>query len=113
MNLDHALERIHQLEAILGMKSTFPSVFTLSEMKMLGVLLRKETVSVETLSDVLYGDRAEDDVPELKTVHVLICKLRKKLAVYGIKIKTWYNVGYVLDAVNKAKLKALCGEVSA
>ena len=108
MNLEHAIERIHQLETILGMKEEFKPEFTRTECVMLGLLLRRETVSRDVFFDALYGKRAFEDIPDPKTVEVLLSKLRKKLAGKGIKITTWYNVGYSLDEANKKLVKELC-----
>jgi DNA-binding response OmpR family regulator len=110
MNLDHALERVHQLEAMLGFRDFEIHGFTKSQSVILGLLLRKQTVTKEMLHDALYGDRAEWDVPDPKTIDVLVCHLRRALKPHGIQFKTWYGIGYYMDEANKAKLRAFAQE---
>lgn len=116
MNLNHAMERIAQLEAILGFRDVSILGFTPGQSRMLGLLLRKDTVTKDMLFDALYGDRVDSDVPDLKTIDVLVCQLRRKLKLHGIEFKTWYGVGYFMDKDSKQKLRELAeakGAVSA
>lgn len=48
----------------------------------------------------------EDEV-EMKIVDVFVCKIRKKLAAYGIAITTIWGRGYTLDPASHAALKAM------
>jgi len=107
MNLNHAMERIAQLEAILGFRDVSILGFTPGQSRMLGLLLRKGTVTKDMLFDALYGDRPDADVPDLKTIDVLVCQLRRKLKPHGIAFKTWYGVGYFMDEASKQKLRGL------
>lgn len=113
MNLDHALERIAQLEAILGFRDICIHGYSPGQSRILGLLLRKDTVTKDMIVDALYGDRADGDVPEPKTVDVLICQLRRKLKPHGIEFKTWYGVGYFMDEDNRKRLRAYAADQKA
>lgn len=62
-----------------------------------GEVVKKDSILYAMYHDVL-------DVPDIKIVDVLVCKARKKLADYGVEIKTAWGRGYYLD---KASLDIL------
>jgi len=88
----------------------------------LGFLTRNETTLLmgiysRPIADYAYLDRITEqgdrysrytDINhELLRSRVSVWKLRKKMRMLGIEIKTWRGVGYYLDEENKAKLKQL------
>lgn len=54
---------------------------TPSECKIIGILVRAHgrTVSHVALYDICYAGRSDCDIPELKIIDVLVCKIRKKI----------------------------------
>ena len=52
-------------------------------------------------------NRYEGEMHQTLRTKVAVWKLRKKLELYGVKIKTLRGIGYYLDDENKAKLKQL------
>ena len=52
-------------------------------------------------------NRYEGEMHQTLRTKVAVWKLRKKLELYGVKIKTLRGIGYYLDDENKAKLKKL------
>jgi DNA-binding response OmpR family regulator len=105
---DQLRERIWQLEEAMGMNWAPPLEFQLSgsEATLLGVMMTKPMATKEMLFSGLYALRS-DDPPEQKIIDVLICKVRKKVAPYGIVIETVWGRGYALTAESKMKIRAM------
>lgn len=112
-------ERIGALEAALGMLIKVPVTLGLglspTEGQMLGMLLARDFVSREAFHVALYQGRASaEDVPEIKIIDVLMCKIRAKLKpICGAKIETKWGEGYYIRATDKAVLRAAIAEKSA
>lgn len=107
-NLDEALERIRQLEILLGSRWLAPRALRLTKAEegILGALLKRQnTLDKESLYVLMYGDRL--DAPDIKILDVLVCKLRRKLWVYEIQIETIWGRGFFMNPVEKAKVSAL------
>lgn len=100
-------DRILVLEELLGMGIEWPLFLGLTgkEGKMLGALMRREMQSKDSLWMALYGTRV-DDGPEIKIIDVFVCKIRKKLARFGITIDTIWGQGYRLPPGMREKIKA-------
>ena len=76
---------------------------TATEARVFGALLARERATKDRIMAVLYADRpADGDVPEMKICDVLICKLRKKVAPFGVKIFTVWGSGWRLDPETRA-----------
>jgi DNA-binding response OmpR family regulator len=102
--------RIHELEEILGVTTEFPPALglTLSEEALLDVLFKREIVTQTTAFAVLYASRAGGEPSDPKNVvSVLIMRLRKKLAAYGVDIKTRSGAGYYMTAEAKDQLRSI------
>jgi len=105
-------EEIRQLRAeMIPIDATF-----------LGFLSKNETTLLmgiysRPIADYAYLDRITEQSDKYNRytdvehedlrVRVSIWKLRKKMRMRGIEIKTWRGFGYYLDDENKAKLKQL------
>lgn len=119
--IDELHERIRQLEEDrLGADWVAPIELGLTshEERVLAVLLRRQgVVSKEMMMDALYGLLPGDSEPEIKIVDVYVCKIRKKVAPFGLKIETHRGRGYFLDAASRQQLAewsgALPGEAAA
>lgn len=81
-----------------------------TEGKILRLLMARNTVNRDTVFDSLYGDRSDADQPDFKTLDVCVCKLRKKLAPYGVVIATVWGEGYRLTDKGKTLLRTMAGE---
>ncbi len=66
---------------------------TMSEARVISLLLTRDVATKEAILHALYSDRPEEP-PEIKIVDVFICKARKKLAPFGIEIETVWGRGY-------------------
>jgi DNA-binding response OmpR family regulator len=97
--------RIDMLER--DMKTFVPRKFrlTATETKIMGALLKWDTMSAEALMDVVYG--ALDMEPEIGIMRVFITKIRNKLCPFGISIGTEWGHGYFISAEHKAKVAEL------
>ena len=51
-------------------------------------------ITKEHIFNVLYADKL--DQPEIRIIDVYICKLRRKLATYGLEVQTVWGRGYLL-----------------
>ena len=74
------------------------------EERALKALLSRTQWTKESLLASIYIDVSADEVPEIKTVDVLICKLRRKLKRFGIVIDTYWGDGYGIRLPNRAHL---------
>lgn len=89
---DYALLREHQ---ILCFKDKGARL-TKTEFKLVERLFIRKSCTHGSLFHAMYG--ADDDPPTDKMINVIVCKVRKKLAEYGIPncIKTLWGWGYAL-----------------
>ena len=87
------------LRDMLKSPDFYPKAFGLSgyEGRVLKALMaRGVPCSRPSLLASIYFDDSADEVPEIKTVDVMICKLRRKLKRFGIEIETHWGDGYRL-----------------
>lgn len=104
-------ERIAALEEAMGMMIEVPIALGLgltpTEGQMLGMLLAREFVPRDAFHIALYQSRASvDDVPEIKIIDVLICKIRAKLKkLCDAKIETKWGEGYFIRPAGKVMLR--------
>lgn len=91
-------ERVRLLEDALMETATLPFEWrlTATEARVFGVLVNRVQPSKEAIMCGLYTDLGADEA-EIKIVDVLICKLRKKVEPFGIRIHTVWGQGYRLD----------------
>jgi DNA-binding winged helix-turn-helix (wHTH) protein len=73
---------------------------TKNEARLLTVLLRRKEVTKETLLNQMYTG---PDVPEIKIIDVFVCKLRKKLKMFDIEIKTIWAHGYCMTSEMRSR----------
>lgn len=99
--------RIAMLEAEIGLRNNVPLLFGLtgSESRLMSMLLQRGFATKEQLLIAVTSDVTGNKVPEIKIVDVYICKMRKKLAPFGIVIETTWGRGYNLDEENRDKVR--------
>ena len=104
---DEALERVHQLEAMLGDDDWVPAEgeLTPTQRVMVMVLERRRIASKEALMLALYGERHE--MPGVRVLDTLMWGLRKRLEAHGIEIRTIWGTGWVPTLESRARLTAL------
>jgi len=112
--LEQRDSRIQEMEEALGVTTLPPLEFGLTghEAAVLGILLNREVVTKQAMLCGLYSARA-DDAPNIKIVDVYVCKLRKKLAPFGVEVATHWGVGYSMPAGSKALVRAMMQPVAA
>lgn len=71
---------------------------TQKEAALLAILADGRLYTKEYILGALYLH--DEDAPELKIVDVFICKIRKKLAPYGVAIETLWGSGYRVSTVD-------------
>jgi DNA-binding response OmpR family regulator len=108
--LQRALDRIEELEGLLGINLKLPNEFGLTptEMRCVGAIVRRGIVNQEAIYTAIYGSRPESQQPDMKIIDVYICKARKKMASKGFALKNNFGVGYYFDAGDRDALKQLC-----
>lgn len=108
-NLEARLEEagaVVKEQPVANLRATFG--LTKYEAILLCTLADGKTHNKESLLSALYFERA-DDAPEIKIVDVFVCKIRKKLVGYPVRIDTVWGTGYRI--FDTAPLKAaMAGE---
>ena len=94
-------ERIAELEREFGLASeeeVVPLIFGLteSESKIVSLLVKRGSATKEQLLTVVTRDVTGNLPPDIKIVDVYVCKIRKKLQPFGIKIETMWGRGYAM-----------------
>lgn len=106
-------DRLEQLEQILGIDRSetgrIRTAFGLEPdlARILGMLLKRNFVSHESLYVVMYGHRPECEWPDAKVLDVQICKLRRRLKRHEILITTRWGEGWSMSVPNKVKARAI------
>jgi DNA-binding response OmpR family regulator len=78
---------------------------TKQEGHILLVLVRRGNATREQLHDAVEACRGNpDEATNIKIVDVVICKLRKKLAVFGINLHTIHSIGYEMTEADRRKV---------
>jgi two-component system cell cycle response regulator CtrA len=78
---------------------------TRKEAKLLSVLLKRENPTFDALMAALYSEGTSIEV-DPQIMKSFICKLRKKLSYYNIKIETAWGNGYYLTKETKQLIKS-------
>ena len=76
---------------------------TRSEEKLLHFLMSQAKPSKPMMMDHLY--QSVDDEPGMKILDVMIFRIRRKLAPFGVKIRTHWGRGYYLLPPDKAIIR--------
>ena len=96
---------------MLPTNATFLGILSKNQIKILFGIYSRPIADYAYLDRITeHGDRYNrysDIHHELLRARVSVWKLRKKMRMYGVEIKTWKSIGYYLDDENKAKLKQL------
>ena len=105
-------EEVRQLRAdMVPTDATFLGFLSKNETTLLMGIYSRPVADYAYLDRITeQGDRYNrytDINHESLRARVSVWKLRKKMRMLGIEIKTWRGIGYYLDEENKAKLKAL------
>lgn len=93
-------ERIRFLEEVLTPTNVVIPLewrLTAAEARVFSHLTTKPQCTKESIMAALYGLKPNTDEPEIKIVDVFVCKLRKKLRPFGVKIVTVWGQGYGLQ----------------
>lgn len=104
--LDIAHERIRQLEQELqGRVMGVPMAFKLTykEEQIFKVLLSRSLVSKQSFMAACYVDHFVCD----RIIDVFICKIRRKLERFDMKINTAWGKGYYISSEDKATVKKM------
>lgn len=106
---DELRERVSQLEAALGRQEWSPEAWGLSrqESRIICCLALRELAVMEILKMAAATPGGIEPGPQ--DIHVHICRIRRKLARFGIEIKTRWGVGYFLEAETRKRVRAELG----
>ncbi|MGO8093196.1 helix-turn-helix domain-containing protein [Rhizobium leguminosarum] len=95
--IDFLEERIRQLEEALMPSIVIVPVeyqLTALEARVFSHLSSRELGTKQSIMMALYSDCADE--PEIKIVDVFVCKMRRKLSKFGVRIETVWGQGYRL-----------------
>lgn len=97
------------LRDMLSPPGFLPAIFklTTNEERAFKALLSRDQWSKEGLLASIYFDAQECDIPEIKIIDVIICKLRAKVKHLGIEIETFWNKGYRISPQMRARTRML------
>jgi two-component system cell cycle response regulator CtrA len=103
--IDTLRERVRQLEQALMPNAPLPVEWglTAAEARLFSALTARDMATKEQLMTALYSGRPDEE-PEIKIIDVFVCKIRKKLKPFGVKINTVWGQGYSL--VERGQWKA-------
>lgn len=111
------LDRIAELEDILGLTANFPPIIVMRDRgmspiqaKLLGLLLARKFIPWDCAQDALYGDRPVDEMPERYAVSSVVKYLRKQLTPLGVSIETIYGEGLFMPEADKRLLFSMWPE---
>ena len=107
---DTLREQVKLLEEALGAKMPGPSFvhLTTHESRLFGALRSTAFMTKEAILNVMYGGMLEE--PNQKIIDVYICKIRRKMAPFGVEIDTVWGRGYCISDVMKARINLLEAE---
>lgn len=103
-------DRIAELEELLGMDDfANPELnWTTTERKVAGLFARRAFWTKEALYVALYAERPDVDQPQTREITAIWAhKLRKRLRLHDITLRTAWGIGFWLDAADQQKLRAL------
>lgn len=108
--LQSALDRIEELEDLIGLNLKLPNEFGLTptEMQCVGAIVRRGILNQEAIFTAIYGSRPECQQPDVKIIDVYLCRVRRKLAPKGFELKNSFSVGYYFEPRERDALKQLC-----
>lgn len=107
------LDRVEELEALLGLKRDLVEEIRYSlgctpqVAQIVAMLYRREECSKESIHIVLHGMKPEDRQPELKVLDCQISYARACLRERGIEIETIWRFGWRMPQRSKQVLREL------
>ncbi|MEO1110555.1 MAG: helix-turn-helix domain-containing protein [Pseudomonadota bacterium] len=95
---DELRARIDDLERALFADVIVPFDWglTANESRVVACLLSRPFATKDALMAALYRNDGKDEA-HIKIIDVFVCKARKKLAPFGVEIKTLWGQGYMVD----------------
>lgn len=103
------------LRDLLAPPGFLPAIFplTATEERAFKALLSREQWTRESLLASIYLDANESDIPDIKIIDVMICKIRKKLKHLGIEIETFWGKGYRISPEMRARVTKIIADENA
>ena len=113
MTTQALLDRIEELEALLGVDEDFTTRLSLqfklsrSCSTILGHVYKRNMVTRDSIYTVLYGCRADDQMPSVRVIDQFVWRIRRKMKPVGVEINQLWGSGYVMPLASKEKMYAL------
>ena len=104
--------RVSELEGLAfgGWTAPVEWALTAAQARIFGFLLSRELASREQIAVALWSARPDCEIPGSRTVDVQICWMRRKLAPFGVTIRTVRGRGFALDPRERQRLAAAAPE---
>ncbi len=80
-------------------------LLTPSQQRIFALLLKRGQVTREQAASALWALRPEGEIPDRKVIDVQLCHMRKKLAPFGVQIRTLWGQGIALDPETRTRLR--------
>lgn len=92
-----------------------PSAFPLTDREeaLFKALISRPQWTREALLNSLYLGVSDRDLPDLRMVDVLVCKVRRKLKPFGLEIQTYWGKGFGMTADMRARAEKLIADETA
>lgn len=104
-------EEVEELRRLYGVSDFVAPIdlrLTGAESCVLGALFRRDHCTKDQIMRAVYSARVDTE-PQIKIIDVFVCKIRKKLAPFGITIGTLWGRGYYMATPSKAVLRDMLG----
>ncbi|OCC05155.1 hypothetical protein BA190_09580 [Labrys sp. WJW] len=104
---DRLKAEVDYLKSALVPPGWLPARFRLTalEERLFKALLSREQATKEQLLTAAYSHVfSADEIPHVKIIDVLICKVRRKLTPFGVEINTIWGKGYSIPADMRQKV---------
>jgi two-component system cell cycle response regulator CtrA len=83
---------------------------TAAQQRVFAFLLKRGFARRDQIAAALWSDRHERELPNPRTMDVQVCLLRRKLAPFGVTIRTVWGSGYALNPEDRARLRGVLEE---
>lgn len=105
---DEALEALKQIKDTACPSASLPGAWLLTEAEERLVLLiaSRAVLARRDAHVIFYGERPEYDQPDPKVFDAWVCKIRTKLAPYGISVDSVWGTGWSMDADSRIRVAA-------
>ncbi len=112
---ESVVEENRWLKEQLNPPGFLPASFPLSEREeqLFKLLITRPQWTREALCNAIYINEPDEDMPDLRMIDVLVCKIRRKLKPFEIEIKTYWGKGFGMsEAMRQRAQRIIADEIA-